>query len=668
MKSLRLFKFMSALFLLFALTAYLPSYSICKAGFQHSLSVVSQTGATVVFTNSSINTALNSYTKVSWDFGDGYTSNLSNPVHIYKKAGTYLVCITIGDSSSTCYDSYCDTVTVSSLLQGSSCNAQFNFLDTVYLGSSLAVLFTNSTISLNNTTTFSWDFGDGVTSGLQNPLHIYQNAGVYTVCLIISDSVHNCADTICKSINVGNLLPCNANFSSQNTIQNGTYVSSDFANTSAYSSSQAQFSWDFGDNTNSTSKNPVHIYTTAGSYAVCLTLTDSANACIDTYCDTIVIPQNTVSCNALFNYVADSLNTNTYAFTNLSSGLNLNAQWDFGDSTFSNSFNAAHTFPAAGTYSVCLTIGDSTCSDTYCSIVTIVDTSSFSLSGTIWADINVVSHANVQLIAVDTTNANYTVIATVSTDSSGYYVFKNVKKGKYVIKAKATKYSNYLNYCATYYGNVLFWKLAKEINVASNSTSIDISLIAGVKLKGNGSIKGVIWATSNKTDEYLADVDVLLLNPLESPLSYTSSNTNGEFEYNELAMGSYQVYAEIPGKTTQPTEIILTQDNPQEDHLVIEVDQNSIASGVSSLTNNQTFMTMYPNPVSSILYISLSSIKNQAFEIQILNTNGQVVFTQQYAADQAKNISLELSDLPVGIYSLIVKNEMEYNSKIFVKL
>ncbi len=37
--------------------------------------------------------------KVEWDFGDGTTSSEVNPVHVYKKAGTYLATVQVSDST-----------------------------------------------------------------------------------------------------------------------------------------------------------------------------------------------------------------------------------------------------------------------------------------------------------------------------------------------------------------------------------------------------------------------------------------------------------------------------------------------------------------------------------------------------------------------------------------
>lgn len=64
-----------------------------------------------------------------------------------------------------------------------SCNAHFKF----FYGSEsrCEVLFTNA---LNPArTTYLWDFGDGETSALANPLHVYKAEGSYKVTLTVSE-------------------------------------------------------------------------------------------------------------------------------------------------------------------------------------------------------------------------------------------------------------------------------------------------------------------------------------------------------------------------------------------------------------------------------------------------------------------------------------------------
>jgi gliding motility-associated-like protein len=56
-------------------------------------------------------------------------------------------------------------------------------------------------ISTGGATSWAWDFGDGSSSSLQNPSHLYTSNGLQTVCLTASNST-GCADTTCRTINI----------------------------------------------------------------------------------------------------------------------------------------------------------------------------------------------------------------------------------------------------------------------------------------------------------------------------------------------------------------------------------------------------------------------------------------------------------------------------------
>jgi PKD repeat protein len=77
-------------------------------------------------------------------------------------------------------------------------NPSANFSESI---SGNTATFTNLSISVNNTLTYSWDFGDGNTSSIQNPSHTYATNGTYTITLIASDCVFS--DTITNTIQIG---------------------------------------------------------------------------------------------------------------------------------------------------------------------------------------------------------------------------------------------------------------------------------------------------------------------------------------------------------------------------------------------------------------------------------------------------------------------------------
>ncbi|MDB2538997.1 PKD domain-containing protein [Flavobacteriales bacterium] len=68
----------------------------------------------------------------NWVFGDGNTSNLQYPTHIYNQVGDYNLCLTYTDANG-CSSNYCDTITISSKSSGYTLNVidenQINTLD-----------------------------------------------------------------------------------------------------------------------------------------------------------------------------------------------------------------------------------------------------------------------------------------------------------------------------------------------------------------------------------------------------------------------------------------------------------------------------------------------------------------------------------------------------------
>jgi hypothetical protein len=118
-----------------------------------------------------------------WNFGDGYFSDLKNPVHNYSQFGKYYTCLTVTDSCGSGH--YCDTVYYCRPPDpGFSYSVNGHF-----------VSFTDSSFSPER---WYWSFGDNFFSDLQNPTHYYQNPGTYYVCLTSANVCNQ--RTFCDSV------------------------------------------------------------------------------------------------------------------------------------------------------------------------------------------------------------------------------------------------------------------------------------------------------------------------------------------------------------------------------------------------------------------------------------------------------------------------------------
>jgi PKD repeat protein len=154
-------------------------------------------GGNFTFTN----TSTGSFTQTHWAFGDGTTSTLANPTHTFNANGTYVVVLTINDSTTnnTCMDYYLDTLVVTGVVNPVPCAAGF----VMYPDGNNNVTVVNS--STGNNLSYFWDFGDGDTSTMQFPSHTYATAGPFYLCLTVNDGV-SCVDTYCDSIGINGVL------------------------------------------------------------------------------------------------------------------------------------------------------------------------------------------------------------------------------------------------------------------------------------------------------------------------------------------------------------------------------------------------------------------------------------------------------------------------------
>ncbi len=89
-------------------------------------------------------------------------------------------------------------------------------------------------------------------------------------------------------------------------------------------------------------------------------------------CDTLGIDNHPL---ARYTWEADTVNSLLVQFTDNSFYQPTQWSWDFGDGGSSNEINPTHTFPADGTYTVCLTVSNQYDSDTWCQAVTVGATS-----------------------------------------------------------------------------------------------------------------------------------------------------------------------------------------------------------------------------------------------------------------------------------------------------
>jgi PKD repeat protein len=225
----------------------------------------------------------------------------------------------------------------------------------------LTVQFVDS--SLNAPTSWTWLFGDGAFSSLQNPSHTYTTPGTYTVTLIAANSAGSNTVTYQGYITATKAAAVPVVSFVSNVTSGSPPLSVQFLDTS--SNSPSSWVWSFGDGGTSASPNPVYTYNTPGSYTVTLTATNLAGSNTTSLANFITVSRVSVIPTALFKTsVTSGYEPLTVQFVDASTNSPNSWVWSFGDGGTSTLQDPTHTYIAAGSYTVTLTASNAMGSNT----------------------------------------------------------------------------------------------------------------------------------------------------------------------------------------------------------------------------------------------------------------------------------------------------------------
>lgn len=210
----------------------------------------------------------------TWDFGDGtrVTAGMGSVTHSYGAAGAYKVTLLLTDTN------YCNAPDSISIDLRIAPNVDARFLTPNSGCAPYTAVFQNNSLAGQQ---FRWDFGDGNTSTLSNPVHLYNNVGTYRVKLIAIDSATcNIIDSAETLINVNPRPVADFSFAPVTPQTNKPTIFTNLA------TGGVRYKWLFGDGDSTVRTNTdtvVHQYNATGTYNACLIVYNQFN-CTDTIC------------------------------------------------------------------------------------------------------------------------------------------------------------------------------------------------------------------------------------------------------------------------------------------------------------------------------------------------------------------------------------------------
>jgi len=332
----------------------------CDSVIQRYLTISANPVANFSFTNpcgnqsvlitdlSSVKSTVDTIRTWLWDFGDSSTTNLArkNPYpHLYAHPGTYTVSLNI-TSTPGCPATFSKTlveypVPVAKFGNKLPCNKQaISYIDSSTIASGASNV------------AWSWSFGDGTTSAIENPAHTYPKSGPYSVKLVTTSN-QGCKDSLTKTVRVQPLpIPI---FSYNNAcVGAAIYMSASKTIDTNLVGKLPTLKWNYGDGSGTTTTSS-HTYANNGTFTITLTAT-SGDGCIADTTKTITpytqpVPKITYKSACVgqpVSFVDSSGTGNSGVYS-----------WTFGDGGSANNIDSAsvnYAYSKTGTFTVGLSI------------------------------------------------------------------------------------------------------------------------------------------------------------------------------------------------------------------------------------------------------------------------------------------------------------------------
>lgn len=284
--------------------------------------------------------------QVIWAFPDGSVLNGATAVKQFSQPGDYIV--KMQAILGSCMEEIQQTVHINPTPQAAPVASPVNACNVPF-----TTQFSAQSSAANS---WSWNFGDGSSTTLENPSHTYVKEGSYTIGLTVTNTL-GCSQTVTKAGYINIVKPNLSIYRS--TMEGCVPLPVDFYATLDITDPIVSYAWNFGDGTTSTAARPGHTFTQQGTFMVSLTVT-TASGCTasgNTLINAGIPPVVDFTATPLKSCAKDPIQ-----FTNLSKPPGTSWIWTFvQDQSNSTEENPKHTFHQTGSHDVILEVNNNGC-------------------------------------------------------------------------------------------------------------------------------------------------------------------------------------------------------------------------------------------------------------------------------------------------------------------
>ena len=341
---------------------------VYQPGFSYQVNAANNTEILFDQVRESVNATLDN--QFIWYFGDGDSSAAYSPKHQYARPGIYLVRLRYTNKNG-CFKEDTKTISV-----GMKCGVRASFALTRDPVSKAIIYLKNLSTADTTIVSYKWNFGNGDSASIKDPVYKYLTPGTYRIVLSASAfaGCQNSSDTTItvtaldiQPVIVPPVCTLKSAFRVSGVLKTGSGIS--FVNQSVTDTGLVTYKWYFGNGDSSVVANPVYTYRLPGTYKV--TLSSFKWPGCENKHDTTLIVINAPVCDISASF-SSSITGNDVTFAANISGLKATDKllWLFGDGDSASTVSVSHRYKTKGSYKICLKVSrDVNCSGEFCDTV-----------------------------------------------------------------------------------------------------------------------------------------------------------------------------------------------------------------------------------------------------------------------------------------------------------
>jgi len=563
----------------------------------------------------------------NWDFGNGDVSVDQSPSYTYPTPGTYLVTLTTSNLLG------CSTFSTKTVINHSIPAALFS--NELACARSATFFTDGSSVDNANIVSWEWDFGDGITSIEQNPNHIFDVDGTYSVSLTVTSN-YGCQASVTSNIDVVTSADVAFSFDKSCLGDPTQFINE---TTTDASNPVTSTTWVI-DGKIFTEQNPAYQFPQKGIYTVSLTVS-TQNQCLVTYTRDISVNPNPTASFGYTQACGNSLVTffdTSLAFDDDSI---VARTWQIDGLVFANDSIVSTTPDTTGIFKISLMI--TTTNGCFSSTIENVDVlespvSGFDMSTSIGAYPLQIDFINTSLAG---TNFAWSFDAdtTQSEELNPSYTFFN--PGEYEVKLVT---SNDLGCADTVVQMVKAVEPVYDVTLNQmnpRDTGNDrIQLILDIENPGSVTL-------DRQTLEIRIDLgtDIVLTEPFSDVLyAFQSTNYTLKFELDQEAQNL------IPFICVELVPLISNE-------------STSNKTACINFIENPIFMNPFPNPTTDVVKVGIVTPAQGLIILTWMDSNGKIFFQQEVSAQAGFNqIEFDVSTYMAGMYYLTVRYQDSFQT------